>query len=108
MRLLLDECVDEALRHHFASHECQTARYAGLAGLSNGALLAAADQAGFDALITVDQGMPSQQSLRGRSISLVVIRARTTDLDDLLVLMPEVLEALESLVPGEVVQIGLR
>ena len=59
-------------------------------------------------LITVDQNMPSQQSLRGRLLSLLVIRARTTHLDDLLVLMPDVLKALEDLRPGEVVRIGIR
>ena|SRR5436305_4746732 len=108
MRLLLDECIDEGLRHHFTGHECQTCRYAGLAGLANGALLAAADQAGFEVLITVDQNMPYQQSLRGRSISLLVIRARTTSLDDLLVLMPGVLEALKIPKPGEVFRVGIR
>jgi predicted nuclease of predicted toxin-antitoxin system len=108
MRLLLDECLDEGLRHHFTGHECQTCRYAGLTGLANGALLAAADRAAFDVLITVDQNMPNQQSLRGRSISLLVVRARTTNLDDLLILMPDVLGALETLRPGEVVRIGIR
>ncbi len=33
MRLLLDECVDERLRLLFHGHECQTARFAKLAGL---------------------------------------------------------------------------
>ena len=108
MRLLLDECIDEGLRHHFPGHDCQSCRFAGLTGLANGALLAAADQAGFDAMITVDQNMPNQQSLRGRSISLLVVRARTTNLDDLLVLMPDVLSALEVLGPGQVVRIGDR
>jgi hypothetical protein len=51
---------------------------------------------------------PNQQSLRGRSISLLVVRARTTNLDDLLILMPDVLGALETLKPGEVVRIGIR
>ncbi len=37
--VLLDECVDEQLRHHLPGHECQTARYAGFAGLENGDLL---------------------------------------------------------------------
>jgi len=64
MRVLLDECIDEGFRHHFTGHDCQTCRYAGLTGLANGALLAAADQAGFEVLITVDQNMPNQQSLR--------------------------------------------
>jgi predicted nuclease of predicted toxin-antitoxin system len=108
MRLLLDECIDEGLRQHFTGHECQTCRYAGLTGLANGALLAAADRAGFEVLITVDQNMPDQQSLRGRSISLLVVRARTTNLDDLLVLLPDVLKALEISRPGEVVRIGIR
>ncbi len=108
MRLLLDECIDEGLRHHFFGHECQTCRYAGLTGMANGALLAAADQAGFEVLITVDQNMPNQQSLRGRSISILVVRARTTNLDDLLVLLPDVLIALEILGPGEVARVGVR
>ena len=108
MRLLLDECADEGLRHHFTGHECQTCRYAGLTGLANGALLAAADRAGFELLITVDQNMPDQQTLRGRSMSLLVLRARTTNLDDLLVLLPDVLKVLEILRPGEVVRIGIR
>ena len=106
MRLLLDECIDEGLRYHFTGHECQTCRYAGLTGLANGALLAAADQAGFEVLITVDQNMPFQQDLRGRFISLLVIRTRTTNLDDLLVLMPDMLHALENPRPGEVIRIG--
>jgi hypothetical protein len=76
--------------------------------LANGALLAAADQAGFEVPITVDRNMPSQQSLRGRSISLLVVRARTTNLDDLPLLLPDALKALESLRPGEVVRVGIR
>ena len=47
MRILLDECVDERLRHLFHEHDCQTARYAGFAGLKNGALLLAAEAEGF-------------------------------------------------------------
>jgi len=108
MRVLLDECIDEGLRHHFTGHECQTCRYAGLTGLANGVLLAAADRAGFHVLITVDQNMPNQQSLRGRAISVLVVRARTTNLDDLLVLLPDVLGALEILRPGEVVRVDIR
>ena len=60
MRLLIDECVDERLRLLFPGHECQTARYTNLAGLKNGYLLDAAEAAGFDVLITVDQNIPDQ------------------------------------------------
>jgi hypothetical protein len=48
MRVLLDECVSEGLRHYLAEHECQTAQYAGFAGLENGQLLTAAEAAKFE------------------------------------------------------------
>lgn len=106
MRVLLDECIDEALRHGIIGHDCHTCRYAGLKGLTNGRLLTAAEQSGFEVLITVDRNMQYQQSLRDREIALVILEARTTSLDDLLALMPDVLTALEVLKPGDVVRIG--
>jgi Arc/MetJ-type ribon-helix-helix transcriptional regulator len=36
MRILIDECIDERFRNYLPGHDCQTARYAGLAGLKNG------------------------------------------------------------------------
>ena len=66
MKLLIDECVDERLRLLFPGHECQTARFANLAGLKNGRLLETAEEAGFDVLITVDQNIPDQQNLTQR------------------------------------------
>ena len=65
MRILLDECLDEDLRHSFRDHDCQTCRYAELKGLANGKLLSAAERAGFNVLVTVDQNLPYQQA--GRS-----------------------------------------
>jgi hypothetical protein len=108
MRVLLDECIDEALRHAIAGHNCQTCRYAGLKGLTNGRLLAAAEELGFEVLITVDRNMQYQQRLRGRKIAMVILEARTTNIDDLLALVPAVLTALEALKSGEVVRIGTR
>jgi hypothetical protein len=64
MRILLDECVDQALRLSFVDHDCQTARFAGLAGLKNGALLAAAEAADFVVLLTVDKSIQHQQNLK--------------------------------------------
>jgi hypothetical protein len=102
MRLLLDECVDERLRHMFVDHECQTARYAGFAGLKNGALLSAAEGAGFDVLVTVDQNMPDQQTLTNRRISVLILCGRTNRLSDLRPLVPVALETLMSMQPGQV------
>ncbi|MBV8053634.1 MAG: hypothetical protein JO071_00165 [Deltaproteobacteria bacterium] len=41
--------------------------------LSSGDLLAEAEQAGFDLLLTADKNMRHQQNLRGRRIALVVL-----------------------------------
>ena len=105
MRLLLDECVDERLRLLFPGYDCQTARYAALTGPKNGALLDAAEAAGFDVLITVDQNIPDQQNLGGRQIALVILCGRTSRLRDLELLAPAALSALRSIQCGDVVTI---
>ena len=105
MRLLLDECIDERLRFLFPNCDCQTARFAGLAGLKNGVLLEAAEAGGFDALITVDQHVPDQQNLAGRTLALVILCGPTNRLRDLAPLVPGALSTLSSIGPGDVVRI---
>jgi|HubBroStandDraft_4_1064222.scaffolds.fasta_scaffold464420_1 hypothetical protein len=72
MRVLLDECVSEGLRNYLAEHECQTARYAGFAGLENGQLLTAAEAAKFEVLLMVDRGFEYQQNLGHRQIAVII------------------------------------
>ena len=105
MRLLIDECVDERLRFLFPDHDCQTARFANLAGLKNGRLLEAAEVAGFDVLITVDQNIPDQQNFAVRRISLAILCGPTNRLRDLELLVPAAISALASIGPGDVVRI---
>ena len=88
MRVLLDECIDERLRLLFSLHDCQSSRYAGLAGLKNGKLLLAAEAAGFDVIITVDQHIPEQQNLNSRNICLLILCAPPHRLKDLKRLLP--------------------
>ncbi|MBK5290094.1 MAG: DUF433 domain-containing protein [Acidobacteriia bacterium] len=60
MRILLDECLPLDFRHSFSSHEAHTVQWAGFKGKKNGELLLAAEIAGYNVLLTVDQGMPHQ------------------------------------------------
>ena len=106
MRLRLDECIDERLRLLFPSHDCQTARFANLAGLKNGRLLEAAEAGGFDVLITVDQNIPDQQDVAGQKTAVVILCGPTNRLRDLAPLAPVALSRLGSIEPGEVVRIG--
>jgi predicted nuclease of predicted toxin-antitoxin system len=105
MRLLIDECIDERLRHRFPDHHCQTARYANLAGLKNGRLLEAAEDAGFDVLITVDQNIPDQQNLTRRRIAVLILCGPTNRLRDLTLLVPAAIFALASIRPGDCVKV---
>jgi hypothetical protein len=85
---LLDECLDERLRLLFSGHDCHSARYAGLAGLKNGELLLAAEAAGFEVIVTVDQNIPDQQNLGSRKVALFILCAPTNRLRDLQRLVP--------------------
>jgi len=105
MRLLIDECLDERIRHSFLGHDCQTARYAKLAGIKNAELLAAAESLGFEVLVTVDQSIPHQQRLGGRNIAVLILCAPTNRLRDLQPLVGKALSALDVIRPGEVVRV---
>jgi hypothetical protein len=74
--------------------------------MANGELLALAERSGWQVLLTMDQGMPYQQNLAGRSISLAIIRAKSNRLADLLPHVPAILTALRSLKRGQAVRIG--
>ena len=58
MKVLLDECLPLDFRHSFPSHAAHTVEWAGFKGKKNGDLLRAAEAAGYEVLLTVDQGMP--------------------------------------------------
>jgi hypothetical protein len=94
MRVLIDECLDERIRHSFLEHDCQTAHYAKLAGLTNGELLAAAESLGLEVPVTVDQSIPYQQRLVGRRIAVLILCAPTNRLRDLQPLVRRALAAL--------------
>jgi hypothetical protein len=104
MRVLLDACVPQDLRHEIVGHATTTARYAGLSALSNGVLLDA--MAGkFDVLVTTDKSLRYQQNLVGRSVCVIVLRARSNKLDDLRPHIPALLGVLDEIAPGEVREI---
>lgn len=106
MRILLDECVNERLRNHFSGHDVQSARYAGFSGLKNGELLDAAEAAGFEVLLTVDQGFGHQQNLAGRNIAVVIFCTKSIALEELVPHIPACLTALQTIQPGQTVEIA--
>jgi Domain of unknown function (DUF5615) len=101
--LLLDECVPRKFKNHLPGHNCVTVPEAGLAGKKNGELLSLAEQAGFEVFITLDRGIEFEQNLTRRGIAVVLIRANSNRLVDVIPRAPEVLAVLNSIEPGKLV-----
>jgi predicted nuclease of predicted toxin-antitoxin system len=101
MKVLLDECLPLDFRHSFSTHEAHTVQWAGLKGKKNDELLKAAEDAGYHVLLTVDHGIPHQQRPGGRKLSIILIRSRTSQIEDLLPLVDTVLQALDTIQPGQ-------
>jgi hypothetical protein len=78
---------------------------AGFAGKRNGDLLGLAE-AGYDVFVTLDKGFAYRQNLTSRKIAILLIRARSNRLADLLPHAQACLNTLEVIKPGEIVQIG--
>ena len=75
MRILFDQGTPVPLRSALAAHHVETAYERGWATLQNGDLLTAAEQNGFDLLMTTDQSLKYQQNLPTRRIAIVVLRS---------------------------------
>ena len=106
MRLLLDEMLPRRLARQFAPEmEAITVRQRGWASKSNGELLSAA-QGEFDALVTMDRGMPFQQNLASLDLVVVLLEAPSNRLADLTPLVGEAEAALSRARQGEVIRVS--
>jgi hypothetical protein len=59
----------------------------------------------FDVFVTIDKNIRYQQNLAGRKIAILIIRAKSSDIDDLLQQLPACIAALRTIQPGQVVQV---
>lgn len=71
MKVLLDECLPLDFRHELRGHEAYTVQWAGFKGMKNGELLGAAESAGYEVLLTVDQGIPYQNSVASGKLAII-------------------------------------
>jgi predicted nuclease of predicted toxin-antitoxin system len=106
VKILLDECLPLGLRHSFPRDEVHTVQWAGLKGKTNGELLQAAEDASYDVLVTVDKNLPHQQNLADLKLAIVIVTAPTNQLEDLLPLVNQILEALGTIERGQVVRVS--
>src|SRR5258708_664541 len=106
MRILFDQATPVPLRPHLQGHEVRTAAQEGWAMLRNGDLLTAAEEAGFDVLLTTDKNMRYQQNFAGRKIAIVVLGLQQWP--QLRNHIKRVVDALDAATPGSYVEVSLR
>jgi hypothetical protein len=102
VRVLLDEQLPHQLRL-LLTHDVVTVAYMGWAGLKNGALLRAAEEAGFEVMVTSDRGIPYEQNLAGRKLALVMLS--TADLNMLKTEGLRISEAIDKAMPGSIIKV---
>ena len=73
MLILFDHVTPRGVARSLTGHTVTKAKDRGWDKLTNGDLLAEAERAGFDVLVTADKNMRYQQNLTGRRIALVVL-----------------------------------
>jgi len=102
MRILLDHNLDWRLWELLQPHEVVTTRRMQWDRYENGDLLNVA-QAEFDILLTTDANLYHQNKVADYNLAVIVLRAYRNSYQALAPLMGEVLQALETVQPGEVV-----
>ena len=107
MKILLDENLPHALRAELAEYDVFTVSYLGWKGMRNGNLLRQAAEFGFDVLVTQDWGIQYEQNVANLPLSIVVLHAKSNDMEDLGPLVPELKAALGSVQPRTLTRVGL-
>jgi hypothetical protein len=97
-RILFDENVPEGIRRKLIGHTVKPVPELGLARLTNGDLMDAAEKSGFDVMITTDQNLSYQQNLTGRRLALIVLT--TNHWDMIRPNVDRVVAAVEAIQPG--------
>jgi len=103
MRILFDNGTPRGLARYLVGHSVEEARSRGWEELSNGALIEAAERAGFDLMITTDKNIRYQQNLAFRKLALIVLQHSQWPMVSLVA--ERIAAAVEAAVPGSYVEV---
>jgi hypothetical protein len=106
MRILFDHGTPIGLAHALALHAVTTAQARGWDKLSNSELLASAEAAGFDLLVTIDRRIRYQQNLSVRKIAIVVL-AGTTRWSLIRQHFERIAAAVDNAMPGSYIEVDI-
>ncbi len=105
MLILFDHGTPRGLARALQSHTIKEARAQGWDTLSNGELLKAAEEAGFDVLLTTDTNLPHQQNLGGRKLAVVILSKNRWSL--VRARMEEIAKAVNTARPGTCIVVDI-
>ncbi|GAB4160110.1 MAG: hypothetical protein Fur0021_31720 [Candidatus Promineifilaceae bacterium] len=105
MKILFDQGTPAPLRRYLTGHIVATAYEQGWANLSNGELLKAAEEAGYQLFITTDQNLRYQQNLSERLLAIVVLLS--TSWPRISLHVDEILRIINAVGAGDYVEISI-
>jgi hypothetical protein len=105
MLILFDHVTPRGVARSLTGHTVTKVKDRGWDKLTNGALLAEADRAGFDVLLTADKNMRYQQNLTGRRIALVVLSTPQWPLVKLH--LDKIAAAIDAATPGSFAEVDI-
>jgi hypothetical protein len=98
MLVLFDQGTPIGIRQCLLDHNIRTTTEQGWSTLLNGQLLLAAQEAGFNVLLTTDTNLPFQQNLEGRQIAVVILSKNRWNL--IRRVLPQIATAIAAAKPG--------
>ncbi|HTW56728.1 MAG TPA: hypothetical protein VMD99_01215 [Terriglobales bacterium] len=105
MLILFDHGTPRGIARSLTGHEVREAQALGWDRLTNGELLAAAEESGFDVLLTTDKNIRYQQNLTGRKIAVTVLGQGRWRLIRLAI--PQIVAAVDAAKPGTYAEVEI-
>jgi hypothetical protein len=105
MLILFDNGTPRGLAHLLTGHSVEEARARGWEELANGELIDAAEQGGFDLMVTTDKNIRYQQNLTARRIALVVLEHSQWPMVKLVA--EKILAAVNAALPGSYAEVDV-
>jgi hypothetical protein len=105
MLILFDNATPRGLARFLTGHSVEEARARGWEELSNGELIDAAEQAGFDLMVTTDKNIRHRQNLKTRKIALVVLEHSQWPMIKLVA--EDIVAAVHAAEPGSYVEVDV-
>lgn len=108
MRVLIDESLPRQLIPELTGYDAHMVQELGWSSLKNGELIRRAAADGFEALVTADRNLEYQQNIPRAGLGIVVLRAQTNRIEDILPMLSRLLAVLPNVKPGTVTYVGVR